>query len=340
MSGFMGSRQKRAKLFGIRKMIEVGSPEISNIAISQFLNISISHFLSDDGNLDMFLEEEVEHFLRSFSCDLLLEFPFSFSSEESKTRRFNFLQEYTKPSDHCYSLLGRNENETLLFSVYRASKSVSIIWHCFGFSEVLLFGLVRLCSQIEYRLFSESEDSLSSGFWKKVDVQTESLTSHLKVHFNKCHLYCGELRFRGWALSSTFHRGTTWLRITRVSEKIGRGMFRNEPRIWHKSMKNPGILWLEDAEDLTTHNATITTELRNRIFNLAFQGFPESNRIFNHEWVEWMKKTGARVYEWVKIAEKGEERMRKSQRNGRPFLEENCKKIGRASCRERVYIAV
>jgi hypothetical protein len=50
-------------------------------------------------------------------------------------------------------------------------------------------------------------------------------------------------------------------------------MLRNGLGSRRKSVKNPGILGLEDAGDLATHNATIARDHRNRIFNIAFLGF-------------------------------------------------------------------
>jgi hypothetical protein len=84
-------------------------------------------------------------------------------------------------------------------------------------------------------------------------------------------------------------------------------MFRNEPRIWREPVKNLGILGLEDAGDLATHNATIARDHRNRIFNIAFLEFPHC------------------IHEWAKKMKFGREKMRQSQRNGGPSLERNCK---------------
>jgi hypothetical protein len=167
MSGFMGSRQKRAKLFGIRKMINFvlskflfSKIHFWNFLFSKFLFSGkdflshFSHFLDFDGDLDLFLQELVFHFSRSFSCGLLLEFLLSFASEESRTRRENTLGGYKKHSYRRDNYENDFENDSLIFILFSSTFSrkssgfelLSIGWLCNYFSgeiwpESLPFGI-------------------------------------------------------------------------------------------------------------------------------------------------------------------------------------------------------
>jgi hypothetical protein len=59
---------------------------------------------------------------------------------------------------------------------------VSIGWHCFGFSEALLFGLVRLPSQFDF-LFPLGNDFATIQF-DFLPREISSATSHLENQFS------------------------------------------------------------------------------------------------------------------------------------------------------------
>jgi hypothetical protein len=159
MSGFMGRRQKRARLFGIRKLIDlkflwfskecfskisISEFQISEFSPKSFLDFFFSHFsLSQlsDGDFDLFFLEEVSQSLRIFSCGLHPEFLFSFASEESGSRRRNIPKRYKELSYR--STIYENDLENDFLDFFLISKALeklsgrrrlSIGWHCFSFS--------------------------------------------------------------------------------------------------------------------------------------------------------------------------------------------------------------
>jgi hypothetical protein len=114
---------------------------------------------------------------------------------------------------------------------------------------------------LEASVYENQEMSVYEA--RVIQIVTSALKQGSDLYVSFCKLYFagGDYVSRGWAPPSMVHRGTISLRISRVPAMDSRRMFRDDPRSWHKPVKNLGTLGTGDAGDLATRNATIGWEI-------------------------------------------------------------------------------